>query len=135
MRNSTRHLLPAAPLQAPQETNHESLAPHSDILQEEHSNASNTPLRQATPLKESTPLPPPAPSGPKINVRLEASKIPLHVAVVESILAAGSEERMKKLSQNVLIVGGTGLIHNVGFAIESRYVQLLLSNKCITSVY
>jgi actin-related protein 8 len=55
-----------------------------------------------------------------IDTRRESSKIPLDVAVVESILAAGAEERMRKVAANLLIVGGTGGIHNVGFAVESR---------------
>lgn len=61
----------------------------------------------------------------EIDIRIEAGKIPLHIAVMESILAAGTPDRQKRLSQNVLIVGGTSLIHNVGFAIESRFVSLL----------
>lgn len=55
-----------------------------------------------------------------IDTRYESSKIPLDVAVVESILAAGAEERMRKVAANLLIVGGTGGIHNIGFAVESR---------------
>lgn len=78
----------------------------------------------ATPAPESgltIKLPAAAPKEPApIDVRLESSKIPLDVAVVESILAAGAEDRMKKIAANILIVGGTGLIHNIGFAVESR---------------
>jgi hypothetical protein len=56
----------------------------------------------------------------KLDVRRNAEQTPLHIAVVQSILATGSEERMRRVCSNVLVVGGTGLIHNVGFAIESR---------------
>ncbi|KAK4693561.1 hypothetical protein P7C70_g8899, partial [Phenoliferia sp. Uapishka_3] len=85
-----------------------------------------TPLR-GSPAPPSTVAPPtrqtsptPAAAAPTIDVRYEAGKIPLDVAVVESILAAGTEDRMKRICQNVLIVGGTGSIHNIGFAVESR---------------
>jgi actin-related protein 8 len=66
------------------------------------------------------PLSAPALTPQSIDTRRESSKIPLDVAVVESILAAGAEERMRKVAANLLIVGGTGGIHNVGFAVESR---------------
>ncbi|GAA5948952.1 hypothetical protein JCM3765_003964 [Sporobolomyces pararoseus] len=62
-----------------------------------------------------------------IDTRLESSKIPLDVAVVESILAAGAEERMRKVAANLLIVGGTGGIHNIGFAVESRIAPQLVA--------
>ncbi|GAA5877654.1 hypothetical protein JCM3774_005372 [Rhodotorula dairenensis] len=69
----------------------------------------------------------------EIDVRYESSKLPLDVAVVESILAivAGAptslaaEERVKKIATNLLIVGGTGGIHNIGFAVESRAAPAL----------
>lgn len=70
----------------------------------------------------------PAPTGP-LDVRYESSKLPLDVAVVESIIAAGpAEERMKKVAANLLIVGGTGGIHNIGFAVESRCVHFFSSS-------
>lgn len=67
------------------------------------------------PTRVAVPGPPTA-----IDIKIEAGKIPLHIAVMESILAAGTPDRQKRLSQNVLLVGGTARIHNVGFAIESR---------------
>ncbi|GAA6059741.1 hypothetical protein JCM10212_001949 [Sporobolomyces blumeae] len=85
------------------------------------------------PEKASVPLPPTgaaatsAPTLASIDTRYESSKIPLDVAVVESILAAGAEERMKKVAANLLIVGGTGGIHNVGFAVESRVSPQLVA--------
>ncbi|GAA5984551.1 hypothetical protein JCM11641_006546 [Rhodosporidiobolus odoratus] len=61
-----------------------------------------------------------------IDVRYESSKLPLDVAVVESILAAGpAEERLKKVAANLIIVGGTGGIHNIGFAVQSRVAPSL----------
>ncbi|BGP17439.1 hypothetical protein JCM10213_003278 [Rhodosporidiobolus nylandii] len=87
------------------------------------------------------PSPSPAPPAPaaattpalhqppaNIDVKYEASKLPLDVAVVESILAAGpAEERMKKVAANLIIVGGTGGIHNIGFAVESRIAPALIA--------
>ncbi|GAA5890149.1 hypothetical protein JCM6882_009242 [Rhodosporidiobolus microsporus] len=71
---------------------------------------------------------PPVGSTVQIDVRRESSKLPLDVAVVESILAAGpAEERMKRVAANLLVVGGTGGIHNVGFAVESRVAPALIA--------
>lgn len=79
----------------------------------------------------------PAPSArsnvPTIDVRYESSKLPLDVGVVESIMAivsggaasAAAEDRVKKIATNLLIVGGTGGIHNIGFAVESRVAPAL----------
>ncbi|GAA6010789.1 hypothetical protein JCM10207_005843 [Rhodosporidiobolus poonsookiae] len=83
-----------------------------------------------SPAPPAAPVPAPstqaAASASSIDVRYEASKLPLDVAVVESILAAGpAEERLKKVAANLLIVGGTGGIHNVGFAVESRVAPAL----------
>lgn len=80
--------------------------------------ATATPSLAGSPAPERPALVPPTPQT--IDTRYESSKIPLDVAVVESILAAGAEERMKKVAANLLIVGGTGGIHNIGFAVESR---------------
>ncbi|GAA6008824.1 uncharacterized protein JCM10292_004683, partial [Rhodotorula paludigena] len=78
-----------------------------------------------------TPKPPaaaPAPPPQNVDVRFESSKLPLDVAVVESILAAGpAEERLKKVAANLLIVGGTGGIHNVGFAVQSRVAPVIMA--------
>ncbi|GAA6053412.1 hypothetical protein JCM3770_002314 [Rhodotorula araucariae] len=77
-----------------------------------------------------TPKPPSAapsaaPAG-TVDIPFESSKLPLDVAVVESLLASGpAEERMKKVAANLLIVGGTGGIHNVGFAVQSRVAPAL----------
>ncbi|GAA5987184.1 hypothetical protein JCM10908_001851 [Rhodotorula pacifica] len=76
---------------------------------------------------------------PAIDVRYESSKLPLDVAVVESILAivsgaptsAAAEERVKKIATNLLIVGGTGGIHNIGFAVESRVAPALVARMPI----
>ena len=88
----------------------------------------STPTQSVSPPPTSTkssarqPTPSATTTNTEIDVKFEAGKIALHIAVMESILAAGTPDRQKKLSQNVLLVGGTALIHNVGFAIESRFV-------------
>ncbi|KPV74531.1 uncharacterized protein RHOBADRAFT_15770, partial [Rhodotorula graminis WP1] len=70
--------------------------------------------------------PPPPPPAAAVDVARESSKLPLDVAIVESLLAAGpAEERLKKVAANLLIVGGTGGIHNVGFAVQSRVAPAL----------
>lgn len=78
----------------------------------------------ATPKAAAAPLASPAVqpgAAPTVDVRYESSKLPLDVAIVESIMAAGpTEDRLKKVAANILIVGGTGGIHNIGFAVESR---------------
>ncbi|BGP25622.1 actin-related protein 8 [Rhodotorula toruloides] len=78
----------------------------------------------ATPKAAAAPLASPAvqpDAAHSVDVRYESSKLPLDVAIVESIMAAGpTEDRLKKVAANILIVGGTGGIHNIGFAVESR---------------
>ncbi|KAK4046820.1 actin-like protein arp8 [Microbotryomycetes sp. JL201] len=65
--------------------------------------------------------------GSTVDVRTESSKIPLDVAVVESVLACVTEDRMKKVVANLVVTGGSGAIHNVGFAISSRVSASLAS--------
>ncbi|KAG0142268.1 hypothetical protein CROQUDRAFT_50536 [Cronartium quercuum f. sp. fusiforme G11] len=57
----------------------------------------------------------------------EASKLPLQEAIVQSILACGTEERCRRMAGALIIVGGGGLIHNVGYAITTRIQPLLAS--------
>lgn len=133
MHNSTSHLLPAQP-QVP--------LPALPSLPPLPFPDSALPSTEGTPAPQALALPPPGlaqptaessvagspsaagagPAAPAIDVRLESSKLPLDVAIVESILACGTEERMRKVCANVVIVGGTGAIHNIGFAVQSRYV-------------
>ncbi|KAI8446698.1 hypothetical protein BY996DRAFT_6422092 [Phakopsora pachyrhizi] len=53
------------------------------------------------------------------------SKVPLHEAIVHSLLACGPEERCKRMTGAIMIVGGGGLIHNIGYAITSRIQPML----------
>lgn len=152
MRNSVRHLLaPAAPTNTlavhaatPDPAAEASRKPSPALPAEGGGAATPTaggaalPAFPGTPAVES-PAPPDGPSSvaapqtKAVDVRRESSKLPLDVAVVESILAivSGSptslaaEERVKKIATNLLIVGGTGGIHNVGFAVESRVAPAL----------
>lgn len=56
---------------------------------------------------------------------IEASKLPLQEAVLHSILACNSEEKCRRMAGAIIIVGGGGLIHNVGYAITTRIQPLL----------
>ncbi|KAH9451624.1 hypothetical protein Pst134EA_025571 [Puccinia striiformis f. sp. tritici] len=56
------------------------------------------------------------------------SKIPLHEALVQSILACASEERSKRMASAIMVVGGGALIHNIGYALTTR-IQPILAAK------
>ncbi|EGG08152.1 uncharacterized protein MELLADRAFT_35076 [Melampsora larici-populina 98AG31] len=55
---------------------------------------------------------------------IEASKLPLQEAVLHSILACNSEEKCRRMAGAIIIVGGGGLIHNVAYAITTRFPLL-----------
>ncbi|KAG9103247.1 actin-like protein arp8 [Ceratobasidium sp. 370] len=57
---------------------------------------------------------------PVIDVRWEASKLPLDVAIFNSARAAGGVDRIKKFLQVVVVVGGTSMIPGMVHALESR---------------
>jgi actin-related protein 8 len=50
-------------------------------------------------------------------------------AAAEDGPSGAAEERVKKIATNLLIVGGTGGIHNIGFAVESRVAPSLHSQS------
>jgi actin-related protein 8 len=88
--------------------------------------ASNTPTAAATGAAAAGgggegPLDAPAFS---IDVCFEASKLPLDVAIVNSVRAAGGDEKIRKYLQAVLVVGGTALIPGLAHALESRCASL-----------
>jgi actin-related protein 8 len=70
----------------------------------------------------------PSTSISTIDVPWEASKVPLDFAVWNSIQAsisnlgsAGtSEERIRRMTSNIICTGGTALIPGIGFALEAR---------------
>lgn len=59
-------------------------------------------------------------SGPTIDYVAESSKLPLEIAVLESLAQCGSEDRLKRIITNILLVGGLGNMQGVGFALQSR---------------
>ncbi|QRW03261.1 actin [Ceratobasidium sp. AG-Ba] len=66
-------------------------------------------------------VPAPVPVAPAvIDVRWEASKLPLDVAIFNSTRAAGGVDRIKKFLQVVVVVGGTSIIPGMVHALESR---------------
>ncbi|KAG8907330.1 actin-like protein arp8 [Tulasnella sp. 403] len=56
---------------------------------------------------------------PAIDVKFEAGKLPLDVAIFNSVRAAGND-KIKKFLQTVLVVGGTALVPGAVHALESR---------------
>ncbi|KAL5633045.1 hypothetical protein ACGC1H_003515 [Rhizoctonia solani] len=60
------------------------------------------------------------PASAQIDVRWEASKLPLDVAIFNSTRAAGGVDRIKKFLQVVVIAGGTSMIPGMVHALESR---------------
>lgn len=50
----------------------------------------------------------------------ESSKVPLDLAVLESLSASGSDDKAKKLAQNIFIVGGTARLINSAWGLQSR---------------
>lgn len=59
------------------------------------------------------------------EISFESSKVPLDLAVLESLSAVGSEDRTKKLAQNIFIVGGTARLVNMAWGLQSRFVRSL----------
>lgn len=99
------------------------------------------PTAAATPLPETKPptragTPTPAagtstagtiyPGGVRYDIRREASKLPLDKAIFNSVRASGPIERMKRLFQVVLVVGGSALTPGMLQALESRCVALFM---------
>ena len=64
-------------------------------------------------------------AAPQIDLLLEASKLPLDVAIFNSTRAAGGDDKIRKYLQAVLVVGGTALTPGVAHALESRYALFL----------
>lgn len=82
--------------------------------------AHNTQQITPRPSQAQTPVPT-QPSGFSIDVCFEASKLPLDIAIFNSVRATGGEEKIRKYLQAVLVVGGTALTQGVVHALESRY--------------
>ena len=65
-------------------------------------------------------------AAPQLDLFLEASKLPLDVAIFNSTRAAGGDDKIRKYLQAVLVVGGTALTPGMAHALESRFVRLSL---------
>ena len=74
----------------------------------------------AAPNAQSGPTHPEYPGGFAIDVCFEASKLPLDVAIFNSVRAAGGDDKIRKYLQAVLVVGGTARMAGMAHALESR---------------
>jgi len=97
---------------------------------EDSKNQTPVPSNQPTPQQQQQqqpgqgqgpPQPPSKDVAPQIDLQLEASKLPLDVAIFNSARAAGGDDKIRKYLQAVLVVGGTALTPGIGHALESRY--------------
>ncbi len=61
---------------------------------------------------------------PSVDVKYEAGKLPLDVAIFNSVRAAGTD-KIRKFLSTVIVVGGSALIPGAVHALESRYDCLL----------
>ncbi|KAF9779157.1 actin-like ATPase domain-containing protein [Thelephora terrestris] len=59
-------------------------------------------------------------AAPQIDLFLEASKLPLDVAIFNSTRAAGGDDKIRKYLQAILVVGGTALMPGLEDALKSR---------------
>jgi actin-related protein 8 len=74
------------------------------------------------------PAPPPQASEyPDQFVELNSGKVPLDIAIVESLASAGTEERIKRFSSSIIVVGGTAKLTGMAWALQSRSVPPLLA--------
>jgi actin-related protein 8 len=60
------------------------------------------------------------PAAIAIDYLAESSKLPLDVAVFESICQSGAEDKVKRVATNILVVGGVGNLQGIGWALQSR---------------
>ncbi|GAC94803.1 actin-like protein [Pseudozyma hubeiensis SY62] len=77
---------------------------------------------------------PPTPAGPTIDIHYEASKTSLDQAILNSLLTSigqvgpAGDERLRKMSNNILCVGGTARIPGLGAALEARLTSMMGSH-------
>ncbi|CAE6409631.1 unnamed protein product [Rhizoctonia solani] len=100
----------------------EDRAPSVEIIPEPDATTKPSKSKGTAPVTAPSPVaaPTPAPAPVQIDVRWEASKLPLDVAIFNSTRAAGGVDRIKKFLQVVVIVGGTSMIPGMVHALESR---------------
>ncbi|KAF6766960.1 Actin-related protein [Kalmanozyma brasiliensis GHG001] len=74
---------------------------------------------------------PAEPAGPTIDIHYEASKTPLDQAILNSLLTSigqvgpAGDERLRKMSNNILCVGGAARIPGLSAALEARLTAML----------
>ena len=130
MRICTRHLLPSLippPLQG---------GPDANVLPNGDDGAAAMQPSATAVIPASAPGATIDPAAPMMSsafdVPLEASKVPLDVAVFESLCTVVGEDRLKRLVNSIVLIGGTAKIHNAGFALQSRCVRescIVVSNS------
>ncbi|KAG8691727.1 actin-like protein arp8 [Ceratobasidium sp. 423] len=108
---------PTAPINEPAG---EDRAPSVEIIPEPDATTKPPKSKAAAPAAAPAPIAAPVPVPVQIDVRWEASKLPLDVAIFNSARAAGGVDRIKKFLQVVVIVGGTSIIPGMVHALESR---------------
>lgn len=87
-----------------------------------------TESRPSSPRLESPKVEVPQPQMPApiseadLDIPFEAGKVPLDLAVMESICSTISEDRIKKFCNAIIVVGGGGRILGVNHAVQSRYL-------------
>ncbi|KAI9464248.1 hypothetical protein HD554DRAFT_1286387 [Boletus coccyginus] len=92
-----------------------------DVEREDKTPQANPPAQPAPQvLPQPGPSPGNFPGGLPIDVCLEASKLPLDIAIFNSARASGGDERIRKYLQAVLIIGGGAQIPGMAHALESR---------------
>ncbi|GAA96764.1 uncharacterized protein L969DRAFT_90691 [Mixia osmundae IAM 14324] len=84
---------------------------------------SSSPAMQASPQPQ--PVPPVDVDYPYIDVAFESSKTSVDGGIYESIMTSISEERLKRFLGNLILVGGTSLLHGMPFAVQSRLAGLV----------
>lgn len=92
-----------------------------DVEREDKTPQANPPAQPAPQvLPQPGPSPGNFPGGLPIDVCLEASKLPLDIAIFNSARASGGDERIRKYLQAVLVIGGGAQIPGMAHALESR---------------
>ncbi|CAE7217046.1 unnamed protein product [Rhizoctonia solani] len=118
---SRRSASPTQPPIAPiSDTTGEDRAPSVEIIPEPDATIKPPKSKATAPVTAPPPVTTPSPAPAQIDVRWEASKLPLDVAIFNSTRAAGGVDRIKKFLQVVVIVGGTSMMPGMVHALESR---------------
>lgn len=94
--------------------------PGASAGQSTNTGASPAPESKATNGAEASPAPGQGSGADGIDYGWEAGKLPLDLAIVQSLSAAGSEDRVKKLCGAIVLTGGLANLHNVAWGISSR---------------